>query len=121
MLKRFPLKEGVTTRQVNAAIRAATAQAIREMQTGNRLPHDVAPNEERRKARSGSRYYVFGMGTSLRDTLVAHYEPGTSRVEVAFPNGYTRWEDADFYTQARVRAYDLILHSGILDPHRRID
>lgn len=111
-LQIFTLKEGVTTRQINAAIRSASAKFCEKWNVG------VVPNESRRNGRDGRRY-VFGIGTSVRDTLVGHYVVGSGEVALVFPNlhGYRGWSSVDSYDQLRISIRDEVLHrSGLIDP-----
>lgn len=111
MMKTFPLADGVTTREITSVIRAAHAQGLKEFE--GRIPKELVADESIRKHK-GKRRYVFGMHTSLRDTLVAHYEVGSGEIGVVFPNDYRGWDTASIYDQLRVRIYDLIVHHANL-------
>lgn len=104
----FTLKEGVTTRMLNKAIRTRVYQALKEFE--DRAPKGVTATHERRRPKSGT-HYVFGIGIpELRDTLVASHDAGSDKVLLVFPNNYQGWDRSDAYTQLRVRIWDLILH-----------
>lgn len=105
MMKRFPLKPGVTTRQVNAMIRTSIDTALAEWWALDGIERD----EERRRSQGETRY-VHGIHTPLRSTLVAIHVSGSGEVAVAFPSNYGGWDRSDAYTRMRVRMYDLIVH-----------
>ena len=105
----FPLREGVTTADVNRVIRKAIDQGLDEFKTFSSVIGRPV-RDEKVTTRKGTRRYVHGMHTGLRDTLVATYEPGSGVITVIFPAGYKSWGQADFYSRMRVRMYDLIVH-----------
>ena len=117
-VKKFKLYDGVSTRKVNAVIRSSINKALAEYWdiTENKVFADYKRTRIRGDIKARRRH-VFGMHTSLRDTLVACHEGGSQYIEIVFPANYQGWDRSDFYTRLRVRAYDLILHhAGIVDP-----
>lgn len=115
MHKVFQLREGVTTREVNAVIRDAILFGI--MTFGNTFEHTDFNMDERRWRRGGRRRYVFsiqsiskGSGNVIRDTVVARYVPGSGEIVVTFPNDYQGWDRCSFYDRLRVSIYDKIVH-----------
>jgi len=117
----FTLKPGVTTRQVNDAIRKASAKYC-EKWNSPAVPEKV---ERRRKYLGGSLYreeYVHGIGVPmLRSTLVASYEVGSDKVTLTFPNTYQGWSRSSSYDMLRVAIRDEIVYrSGIIDTSRKV-
>jgi hypothetical protein len=114
MMQRFFLKEGVSTIQVNRAVRAAQVKFLDRWY----VPNSLRQTNERRRHK-GTTYYVFGIGNDLRDTLVAHFEPGTGRIDLCFPNDYKGWDRANSYDRLRISIRDEIVYkSGIVDTSR---
>lgn len=108
MREEFVLVEGVTTRQVNKAVRDASKAMCAKWDMG------VQPNEQVMQYK-GVRRYVFGIGHSLRDTLVASYTPGENKIMIVFPNKYAGWRNADPYSRLRIAIRDEIVYkSGII-------
>ena len=105
----------MTSRQVLAAFRQAQATVSAESGKGGygSVIPGLSGNEyvTRRQYDDGARRYVFGIGTSLRDTLLGHYIVGSGEMVVCFPANYPGWNTADTYTRMRVTAYDLLVHS----------
>ena len=126
MIERFTLREGVTTRQVNAAIRKAQAEKITKWDDFLINREVKTTNERRRLHRRGPKpitRYVFGIGifdkrdeVFLADTLIATYESGSSQIDLVFLNNYRGWHNTGPYDRLRIAIRDQILYeSNIID------
>lgn len=105
----FPLVPGVSTRQVNKTVRDAIQKFCDTYDIG------VEPDFELRRNK-GERRYVFGVHTSLRSTLVAHYVVGSGELMLVFPNNYRGWCSATTYDRLRVAIRDEVVYkSGIVN------
>jgi len=115
MIQRFTLREGVTARQVNKAVRKAQADKIAKWGDFLTNREVIVTNEVRR--RKGVRRYIFGIGIiELRDTLVATYESGSDQIDLVFLNNYRGWHNTNSYDRLRIAIRDQILYeSNIVD------
>ena len=99
---------GMATRDVITMVADTTNDAIAKMRKVYNFPSDLTANHELRHNVDRTHRHVFGMGHSLRDTLVATYEPSTGRFGIIFPASYKGWNawETDSYMRLRVVVYD---------------
>lgn len=124
----FPVRDDVTTLQVNRAFRTAIDEALEmfgqhypdpdTLHVGGRIERDERLDSRRRYIAPGvladkpTRRWVHGIHNGLRSTLVGHWDVSTREFMICFPSDYAGWDRARPYERLRVNIYDRLVHGS---------